>query len=452
MDLNLDFSLWRTCRKLERYWLPEFKQGIIDFNDDSSQLIFALEAIENPEVLNILVDILHAQGDGASPSVVRVVGRLASAKELDTLVNIASNGEHPLVESAMQGLLDAARERGVIPENGTSKTLRKGLSSANPKVVAASCRLAGLWEDSALTDQIQALLASIDSSKDIRRAAGEALTHLDSRKVRKFLGSFLRSNGHIEARLIAAATLTELNVNAGADAVAHLLTEDLSRGQIEDLVRPTIIKQGAIEPLTEALVDKKVSQFVATEFMQLLEVSGRDSSTLSEALRNASDMSTFNHDDPRGGRTAEFVSRLAEGDALLGEAIYNRAQLACIDCHAIAGKGGTLGPDLGSIGSSAPMDYIIQSIIEPSEKIKEGYRAVEIETKDNDFYFGSVLREDEYSIFLRASANKEIQVVKSTINTLETSTLSMMPSELTTALTDAEFLDLLAFLGGLGKH
>ena len=116
--------------------------------------------------------------------------------------------------------------------------------------------------------------------------------------------------------------------------------------------RPTIIKKGAIDPLSDAIAGKTISKFVATEVIQLLEVSGRESAVLLEALRNASDMSTFNHDDPRGGRTAELISRLAEGDALRGEAIYTMAQLACIDCHAIAGKGvARLGPRVGEVNN-----------------------------------------------------------------------------------------------------
>ncbi len=452
MDENMDFALWRTCRKLEPHWIPEFKQGKIGFNDDSGQLVFALQAIENTEVLNTLVDILNTRGVNAAPSIVRVIGRLGSAKNLDRLVDIASDSKHPLLESALLGLLDAVRERGVVPEQGTLKTLQNGLNSRSPKVVATACKLAGFWKEFALTTQMQELLTNPGSTDEIRHAAGEALTHLDSRKVRKFLRSLIRSDGGIESRLTAATTLTVLDLNAGADAVTGLLTEDLSRGQIEDLVRPVLIKHGAVEALSTALKGKAISAFVVTEVSQLLEVSGRESSALSLALRNAGNLSVDEYDDPRGGRTAELIRRLAEGDAKRGEVIYNMAQLACIDCHAIAGKGGTLGPDLDSIGASAPMDYIIRSIIEPSEKIKEGYRAVDIETKDSDFYSGSILREDEYSIFLRASANKEIQVLKNTIDTLETSTLSMMPSELTIALTDAEFLDLLAYLGSLGKN
>jgi putative heme-binding domain-containing protein len=290
-----------------------------------------------------------------------------------------------------------------------------------------------------------------NSSEEVRRAAGEGLTHLDSREVRKFLRSLVQSDEGIKVRLIAAETLTILDQEAGADAVADLLTETLSKEQIDELIRPVLIKQGAVEALSTALQGKTLSAFVVTQVSLMLEVSGRESSALLTALRDSINLDSNNYDDPREGRMAELLTRLAEGDKTRGKAVYKSPQIACIDCHAIAGEGGTLGPALDSIGASAPMDYIFQSLIEPSEKIKEGYRAVDIFTKEGDFYSGAILREDEYSIYLRASETEETRVLKSTIDTLETSTLSMMPSELTVSLTDNEFLDLLAYLKSMGK-
>jgi putative heme-binding domain-containing protein len=452
MDLNLDFALWRTCRKLEPYWLPEFTQGTVDFNGDSDHLIFALEAIENRQVLTTLIDIVESKGTEAPPSIIRVIGRLGSPKELELLVDIASKKNHPLVESAMLGLLDAASERNIVPDKGRSKLLRNGVKSSNPNVVAAACRLAGLWGETAMAPQLQELLSTRTSSEDVRRAAGEGLTHLDSQGVRTFLRSLVQSDDAIETRLIAAETLIALEQEAGADAVAGLLTEVSNKEQIEELIRPVLIKQGAVEALAAALQGKTLSKFVVTQVSLMLEVSGRESSALLAALRGSIDSDSTIHDDPRGGRMAELLTRLAEGDIARGKVVYESPQIACIDCHAIAGNGGTLGPALDSIGASAPMDYIIQSIIEPSEKIKEGYRAVDIFTKDGDFYSGAIQREDEYSIYLRASATEDTRVLKSTIDTLETSPLSMMPSELTVSLTDTEFLDLLAYLKSLGKE
>jgi putative heme-binding domain-containing protein len=55
--------------------------------------------------------------------------------------------------------------------------------------------------------------------------------------------------------------------------------------------------------------------------------------------------------------------------------------MACVTCHAIGGVGGKVGPDYTSIGGSAPVDYLVESMLFPNRKIKEGYHSVLIETR-----------------------------------------------------------------------
>src|SRR5260221_8106391 len=98
---------------------------------------------------------------------------------------------------------------------------------------------------------------------------------------------------------------------------------------------------------------------------------------------------------------------LAKGDPARGELVYRRAELACMACHAIGGAGGKVGPDLTSIGASAPPDYLVESLLYPSAKIKEGYHSVAITTKDNQEFSGMIVKETENEIILRDAANAE---------------------------------------------
>ena len=56
----------------------------------------------------------------------------------------------------------------------------------------------------------------------------------------------------------------------------------------------------------------------------------------------------------------------ASGDPIKGEQIFRRNELQCMNCHAVGGAGGLVGPDLISVGASAPVDYLIESLIVPS--------------------------------------------------------------------------------------
>jgi len=141
---------------------------------------------------------------------------------------------------------------------------------------------------------------------------------------------------------------------------------------------------------------------------------------------------------------------LAKGDADRGERIFRRPELACVTCHSIAGAGGKVGPDLASIGASAQPDYLVESLLYPNAKIKEGFHSVNITTKDDQELSGIIVKETDNEMILRNAVNQEISVVKANI-TERRNGASLMPSGLVDALLPEERFDLIRFLSLLGK-
>ena len=76
------------------------------------------------------------------------------------------------------------------------------------------------------------------------------------------------------------------------------------------------------------------------------------------------------------------------GDAARGEANFRRKDQLCLRCHAIAGSGGQVGPDLSSVGASAPIDYLIDSVLLPNKAVKENYHATLVTTQQGLSYIG----------------------------------------------------------------
>ncbi len=70
----------------------------------------------------------------------------------------------------------------------------------------------------------------------------------------------------------------------------------------------------------------------------------------------------------------EFVQ--AHGNAARGEAIFRRAELNCFKCHAVGDAGGQVGPNLVSLGATAQLDYVINSLLDPNKNVKEGFTTV----------------------------------------------------------------------------
>jgi putative heme-binding domain-containing protein len=147
---------------------------------------------------------------------------------------------------------------------------------------------------------------------------------------------------------------------------------------------------------------------------------------------------------------AMAAEALAKGDAVRGEYVYRRENLACVACHAIGGAGGKLGPDLTSIGASAPPDYLVESVLYPNAKIKEGYHSVLIATRDGQEHNGMIQRETAAEVVMRNAANQEVSIPTQSI-ARRTSVGSLMPAGLIDALLPEERLDLIKFMAQLGK-
>jgi putative heme-binding domain-containing protein len=164
-------------------------------------------------------------------------------------------------------------------------------------------------------------------------------------------------------------------------------------------------------------------------------------------------------DEPAAGKlraTQEFVTALSaevleRGDAARGAAVYQRAELACIACHSIADKGGTIGPPLDSIGSGQPLDFIIGAVLEPQREIKESYEAMEVTAKDGRVVLGYLVARDAESLTIRDPAT--LAETRFTIAEVEKqrTTGSFMPAGLVDQLSREELRDLFRYLSELGK-
>ena len=88
------------------------------------------------------------------------------------------------------------------------------------------------------------------------------------------------------------------------------------------------------------------------------------------------------------------------GDAHAGQTLYHHKG-ACASCHAISGKGGSLGPDLTEIGLRRTLKFLRDSLTDPDAFVAEEYRTAAIVTRSGQSLSGVRLNEDDYSIQIR---------------------------------------------------
>lgn len=121
---------------------------------------------------------------------------------------------------------------------------------------------------------------------------------------------------------------------------------------------------------------------------------------------------------------------------------------ACYACHFINGTGKDFGPDLSHVGTRLTKAQILESILQPSKVIAQGFAAVAVETKDGTSYLGFVVNEEPEMLHLK-TATGSVDVKKAELKKLTKLPASLMPEGQLAGLTAQEAADVLAFLSGL---
>jgi putative heme-binding domain-containing protein len=120
--------------------------------------------------------------------------------------------------------------------------------------------------------------------------------------------------------------------------------------------------------------------------------------------------------------------------------------VACIKCHAVAGQGGTVGPELSGVGLKYPREELIASVLYPSQRISSGYEPVVLATADGRVVTGIVKAETPEAIEIEDADAKRVKVAKADLDGRKASDVSLMPNGLAEGLTPADFADLIAYL------
>jgi putative heme-binding domain-containing protein len=129
-----------------------------------------------------------------------------------------------------------------------------------------------------------------------------------------------------------------------------------------------------------------------------------------------------------------------------GKAIFISAATTCATCHKVHGQGGDIGPDLSQIGGKFDRTHLIESILNPSAEISQGYHATIITTKSGRVLTGIVKSESTTVITLLDAERKQITVPLRDVESREASKVSLMPAGLADRMTPADFSDLVAYL------
>lgn len=384
-------------------------------------------------------------------NVLSMVCQRGAAEELAYIFDrAAEDGGLPadLRAPALLGLATAAETRGVRPEFDADR-LNALVTSDDDALQRAAMRLAGSWRVAATAPALSQLALAETSTPLVRRAAVDALRQIGGDAADEIAEKLLAGSSD-EQRVLGVAALSDIDLQRASQRAAALLSDGLSDPLIAELLAPFLARQGGSDAFAAAIDAAALEPDVAKLVLRQLYAAGRSDASLSAVLAGAAGL---NLDTPM--LDAEQLKALSaeaidSGDARRGEAIFRRADLSCMKCHAVSGAGGDVGPDLSALGATSPPDYVITSILYPDLSIKENFITRAIATDEGKIYQGIVVDRDDHRLVLKEATGEKIAIPIASIDD-EVEGPSLMPKGLASFLTQQEFLDLVKFLSLLGK-
>lgn len=394
----------------------------------------------------------------------------ASKKQIRLVAKALTGSPENIPPNHMAGTLSALSKIGRNEKIGSESAIRplsRFLASSNEQVLQATMELVGAWQ---LTDAAPALFRLLqDSSRslEIRKSAARALGLLGQEEIRRDLEQSYENGPGIQNRYLAAFGLISMErlwkggiekvgdwsvaLDRSVRLVVNLLQYDSLGVDPSFLIVDLLGRQYGEAALVAHLGKVSIHPSVATAMTRYFNTAGVLSREVADLFRP---VETASLPIQLQAENLESLAKEVElnGDAVRGEFIYRRPEMACMSCHALGGVGPKTGPDLVAVGAAANTAYIVDSILRPDNAIAEHYENVSLLTREGKVYVGVVEFQNEKEIVIRDTATGTPLTVPRNSIRKQTGMPSLMPAGLAANLNSRqEFLDLSKFVTSLGR-
>lgn len=204
-------------------------------------------------------------------------------------------------------------------------------------------------------------------------------------------------------------------------AFCHGLTAQGGRG-------PNLISSTLLHTASNAAIENVVQHGIPGTTMPGFDFPKDDLAALVEFLHSLSGANVANSRPP--------------GDPTAGQAVYARS--GCSNCHRIGNTGSIYGPELTRIGAGRSLDFLRQSIVDPSADIADNYGGITVVTPDGRKISGVRVNEDTFTVQIRKPDQNFAFFDKSQAKEVIHESKSMMPAY--NHLSSADLQNLLAYL------
>jgi putative heme-binding domain-containing protein len=408
-DKFIDYALKQAVYALQPVWSSAFDRGELKLTQSPSHLNLFLRTDPTPTLERLRQ--LTAHGDLELDEQLYLWRTLLQHGGPTDVERALSMNDLYLRGRLLPEIAAFASNRDLPPTARTEEVLHGLVKAHNPHAM----RLAARWRVAACKDDLLGIAGDSSLTPGVRGPAIAALATFEPQ---------------------IAAPLA-------AEAAHHFNSAELWQEIISSFLQRT----GGPGALARAFSGRPPPAQLATAVLRIMNETGRRDEELLNSIGNSASAS----EKRRGQIPAVIAAVRLTGDAVKGREVYERPELGCVTCHAVKGRGGTVGPDLGALGTAQPVDFIINAILEPQKEIKEGFMSLFVLTKIGDEYQGYQVRESRDELDLRdVLRNQTVTIPKAQI-LQKKQTGSVMPAGLTDNLSESEFADLIRYLSELGR-
>lgn len=387
--------------------------------------------------------------------------RVGGEKEMDLLIAFAKRND---VSAELRG--EALATLGVWPNPSTLDRVDgrvRGKVERDPTAVTAKVRsLGGSFlesKDPAILIAAAQMISSL-GIKDYNDSFAKIMEKNTSPDVRASIITALHTLKYDKIEGIIRKGMEDKDAKVRTTAVGLLDELDITKENLPGIVNP-IFKNGTVqeqqqllrvlgempveksEPVLSGLIDQLASKKLAPAIA--LDLAEAVDSTQSQNL-----IAKLKPLRASGNKTEGFMDALYGGNA--GSAYWyfrTNSTGQCVRCHAIRGEGGTVGPDLSTIGDKLTREQILQAMVEPSARLSPGYGSVKLTLKDGQTITGILMEENAKELIVKTSDAEPVEVNLSRIEKRENVPSAMPP--MGTLMSKREIRDMVEYLSGLKK-
>ena len=417
-----------------------------DREDDNVPLLiwYAIEPLVTADAQQFVA----LAGESQLPLVSRFIARRAaslpdSKDELQALVKLTSTTKGEVQSELLAGIIDGLAGRRTVAMPETWPAAYVSLKEVKrDSLTEKAMQLALIFDDPRALADLRSQAKDSQITPAIRNRAIQALVAKRAKGVDAELLELISDTPVAKAALRGLAEFE----HAGTAKTILLRYSKLEPGARQDALQTLASRTPWALQLVSALEKKEIPRSDVTAYTAR-QMFSLNNDELTARLKTAWGELRTSPAEKQQQITAfkkRFtVDAIQKSDRSAGRALF---QKTCANCHTIFGAGGKIGPDITG-SQRTNLDYLLQTLIDPSAAVNKDYQMQVIQTVDGRTITGLIVEESKTAITLQ-TVNEKLIIPADEIEARKLSPVSMMPDGLLQNLSSDQVRQLLAYLMG----